>query len=64
MNASSEKTTVAETSQDFRDRQHEKGLFEVRGAFAKKEDHQDIKKIIKAFDHHKTKLMLFLNSLE
>lgn len=64
MTASSENQHSEESSPSFREKQQEKGLFEVRHIWAKKEDHADIKKIAAALDNHKTKIMLFLNSLE
>ena len=50
--------------EDFKKRKETAGEKEIRGAYAKNEHHKDIKKIIKMFNTHRTKIMLFLHSLE
>jgi hypothetical protein len=43
------KTTSTEAVKTYRQRQKEKGLAEIRGLYVKKEDHEQIKRLVRNF---------------
>ena len=66
MNTTENEQTVSnlESQTRFKEKMHNQGKFEIRGAYLEKNLHKDLKKIVKLFKKHQIRIMLFINTLE